>query len=138
MVAGLSFGLGQATGTTETIVVTTPSPSASTRTVVQEKEVERKVEVPTPYVPGQCKDAVALARQINDLVAKYEAALGKENDILADAYTAVQDKNINELNAVSQRQINLKSETIGLLIDIRDKNDRLTKVMKQCEDGVTR
>lgn len=113
-------------------------PPAPTKTVVKEKEVDRRVEVPKPYVPSQCKDAAALAREVNDLVAKYEAALGKENDILADAYTAVQDKNINELNSVSQQQINLKAETIGLLIDIRDKNDRLTKAVKQCEDGMTR
>lgn len=95
--------------------------------------MERKVEIKVPYVPASCKEAIALAGELQQLVSDYEKAFGKENAVLTDAYTAIGTRDWNALNEVSERQRAVKGETIGILLNIRAKGNSLNGTLRQCD-----
>lgn len=134
MAGGLGFAVGRSSHQDQP-----PSPQPI-KTVVQTqtKEVERRVEVPSPYIPSKCKEALGYAQELNKLIDQYENEFGKEDRILADAFTAIEDRSIPELNAVTQRQYNLKAKTIGILLEIQDKRSSLDASLKQCSPRVAR
>lgn len=106
-----------------------PPPVSVTKT----REVEKEVKIQVPYIPGDCKDAVRLAGELEDVVGKYEEALGESTMIQSEAHTAIVTKDLKKLQDVERRQRDMKRKTIGLLVDIRDKGDQLDRTMKNCE-----
>ena len=100
--------------------------------------MEKKVEVPKPYIPDQCKDVPSLAQELKRLVDAYEAELGKENGILGDAHTAIAGKDLKKLNDVLQRQIDVKNASIGTLVNIRETNNKLDSAIEQCSTAMAR
>lgn len=112
-----------------------PTP-AVTKTKVEVRESEKKVEVKVPYVPAECTYANSLAVQLRGLVGKYEAAMGKETSIQEDTHTAILNKDTPGLMRVDERQRALKAETLQLLLDIRAVGSRLQDSIVECDEKI--
>ena len=132
--SGLAVGVGHEEKPTEQVMVQiSPSPSPSPIVQVKEKEVEVRVEV--PVIPPDCRDALGLAPGLAEAVSKYEAALGATNRNLEEAHTAIADKDINELNGVVAKQRKLRQDSLGALIEIREKTQQIKDEIKRCQSA---
>lgn len=140
LLAGLTFVSGLSIGnkyggepTDQVMVQISPSPSPSPIVKIKEKEVEVRVEV--PVVPSECRDALGLAPSLAAAVSKYEAALGGTKQNLDAAHQAIVLKDTKALNDAVTKQRQLRSDSIGALIEIHDKTQQIKDAIKRCQSA---
>lgn len=98
-----------------------PVPLAPARVVQVPKYIERTKTVERAYMPQSCLDAVKASQELSSAVDEYEGEMAKLPRILDDAYLAIHNENLADINKLKSRQQAAESGSMTALLDIVEK-----------------
>jgi hypothetical protein len=111
-----------------------PSQPVAPREVVQvPKYIERTTTVEKRYIPEVCLEVAKISQDLSSAVNRYETDIGKMPRILDEAYRAIVNESLSDINDLKSRQQASESDSIKSLLDIRDAMDRLKIVQEKCQ-----
>lgn len=95
-----------------------PAPEAPARVVQVPKYIERTKTVERAHLPQSCLDAVKASQELSNAVDSYEKEVGQLPRILDDAYLAIHNKNLTDINKLKSRQQAAESGSMTALLAI--------------------
>lgn len=113
-------------------------PQGPAKVVQVPKYIERTKTIEKTYVPESCLKAVKASQELSEAVNRYEAEVGKLPRILDDAYLAIHNRNLADINKLKTRQQAAESGSMTALLEIVEKTKAADIEQRQCEKALGR
>ena len=108
-----------------------PAPQVKTRVVHQTKVETRTVYTPRP-VPPSCLQLMAAVKQLEAVSAVVAEVTGKHVDNMTAGGLAIYERNLQALNAATQREYKYKDRSDSAIIQINLLTDKLKAESNKC------
>lgn len=108
------------------------------RVVQVPKYIERTTTVEKTYIPDACLKSVKASQDLSEAVNLYESQVGKLPRILDDAYLAIHNQSLSDINKLKSRQQDAESGSMAALLDLHNKMKASTLAEKRCQQELGR
>lgn len=114
-----------------------PPPKPVVQKVTETKEVPGPTKTITKnIVPQACIDYLKAAQDTQNAVTEYEKQVGELPALIDEASVAVGGGNLQKLNGIRQRDIDLEGNSIKALEDLHDAQEDMNKFNAKCQQAL--
>lgn len=97
------------------------------------KYIERTETITKEVFPEVCQQAVKASQDLSKAVDAYEGKVSDLPRILDDAYLAIHNKSLSDINGLKTRQQAAESGSIASLVEIRNSLKDLDILQSKCK-----
>ena len=111
-------------------------PEGPRQVVEVPKYIERTETITKEVFPEVCQKAVKVSQDLSKAVSEYETQVSDLPRILDDAYLAIHNKSLSDINGLKTRQHAAESGSIASLVEIRSSLKDLEILQAKCKEAL--